>query len=239
MSTSVNERIPFVNTLDVHHDSAASDSATVNGNACVAYAGNLDRQTKEDIINSTLFAQLASDKRYPGRPMDRMMEWHESYKDVLTQIGWVAQGFNMMEVGDANQYGSVDKLVLHLGAEYLTGGELALFTTMIKALAQPQNDTAAKLFDNSTSSYDNSASFRVGVASNMASTPILKIGTYQYSSPEKITSALFFTFGSSRVSFFAGNQSMVFNKEVYAELRDPVLQKLGDAVWHLVKNVEI
>ena len=37
---------------------------------------------------------------------------------------------------------------------------------------------------------------------------MFKIGTYQYNSSERITSVLFFTFGSSKVSFFAGKHSI-------------------------------
>ncbi|KAJ8469586.1 hypothetical protein ONZ51_g8885 [Trametes cubensis] len=234
MSSSINERISFINGLDVYYDpaiaaAAASDSATVNGGATVSY---------DDVINSTLLAQLAADKKYPGRPMNKMKEWYDSYRDVLAQVGWAVQQFHMSEIGNSNSYGSVDKLVLELAAAYLTGGELALFTKMITALKDTKNSGAVKIFD-SKAGYFNDASFQVGVASNSGGNAMFKIGTYQYNSSDRITSVLFFTFGSSKVSFFAGNQTMVLNENVYAQVRQAVLDKLGKNAVDLVKGIEI
>ncbi|KAI0325092.1 hypothetical protein GY45DRAFT_289891 [Cubamyces sp. BRFM 1775] len=240
---SANDRISFINNLEVYHDpaiaaAAASDSASVNGGASVSFVSNLVGQMKDDVINSTLLAQLASDKKYPGRPMNRMREWYDSYRDVLAQVGWTLQSFNMSEVGNSNSYGSVDKLVLQLAAAYLTGGELALFTKMINALKDSKNSSAVKIFD-SKAGYFNDASFQVGVASNSGGNAMFKIGTYQYNSSDRITSVLFFTFGSSRVSFFAGNQTMVLNENVYAQVRQAVLDKLGKNAVDLVLGIEI
>ncbi|KAI0326057.1 hypothetical protein GY45DRAFT_1437960 [Cubamyces sp. BRFM 1775] len=243
-SIPLNERISFINDLEVYHDpaisaaAAASDSATVNGGATVSYVANLEGQMKADVINSTLLAQLAADKKYPGRPMNKMKEWYDSYRDVLAKVGWNLQHFHMTEMGNANSYGSVDKLLLQVAASYLSGNELALFTSMITALKDSKNSNAVKLFD-SKAGYFNDASFQVGVASNSGGNAIFKIGTYQYNSSDKITSVLFFTFGSSKVSFFAGNQTMVLNENVYAQVRTMVLKKLGDNAVTLVKEIEI
>ena len=86
---------------------------------------------------------------------------------------------------------------------------------------------------------------------------MFKIGTYQYNSSDKITSVLFFTFGSSKVSFFAGthaaalihteinplygtgNQTMILNENVYSKVRTMVLEKLGANAVTLVKEIEI
>ncbi|KAH9902482.1 hypothetical protein C8Q73DRAFT_831465 [Cubamyces lactineus] len=241
--SSAADRISFINDLEVYHDpaiaaAAAADSATVNGGASVSYVANLVGQMKDDVINSTLLAQLASDKKYPGRPMNRMKEWYDSYRDVLAQVGWTVQQFRMTEVGNSNSYGSVDKLVLELAAAYLTGGELVLFQKMISALKDSKNSSAVKLFD-SKAGYFNDASFQVGVASNSGGNAMFKIGTYQYNSSDRITSVLFFTFGSSKVSFFAGNQTMVLNENVYAQVRQAVLDKLGKNAVDLVKGIEI
>ena len=38
-------------------------------------------------------AQLASNKKFPGRPLDKMKEWHESYGNILAQLGWSMRSF--------------------------------------------------------------------------------------------------------------------------------------------------
>ncbi|KAI0654664.1 hypothetical protein C8Q70DRAFT_1058255 [Cubamyces menziesii] len=243
---SISERMSFINDLEIYNDPAiasatASDSAAVNGGAAVSYVANLIGQMKEDVINSTLLAQLASDKKYPGRPMNRMKEWYDNYGTVLAQVGWTVQAFNMSEIGNSNSYGSVDKLVLQLAASYLTGGELALFQRTITALTESKNVSAIQAFDRNArgSISSNDAAFQVGVAFNSGGNAMFKIGTYQYNSSDEITSVLFFKFGSSKVLFFADNQTMVLNENVYAQVRQAVLDKLGVNVWGNVVHIEI
>ena len=67
-------------------------------------------------------------------------------------------------LSDANSYLTVDNLLLQLAAAYLTGGELALFNTMIDSLKKAKNEAATKLFDSSSKAFKK-ANFQVGVAS--------------------------------------------------------------------------
>ena len=41
---------------------------------------------QEDVLNSTLFAQLAANQSYDRQT--RFMEWYEYYRDILWNIGW-------------------------------------------------------------------------------------------------------------------------------------------------------
>ncbi|KAI0663520.1 hypothetical protein C8Q70DRAFT_362987 [Cubamyces menziesii] len=245
MSLSIDERISFIESLDIYNDpaiaaeaTAASGSAAVNGSAAVYYAANVSAQMKNDVINSTLFAQLTADAKYPGRPMNKMQEWYNCYKQVLERIGWVVMRFLMSEVDNANSYGSVDKLVLKLAAAQLTEGELALLTKTITALKHPKNSDAVRIFD-SKAGYTNDASFQVGVASNSGGHTLFHISTHQYHSSDRITSVLFSTFGPSKVSFFTSNQTMLLNGDVYTQVRQAVLKRLGENAIKLVKSIDI
>ncbi len=67
-------------------------------------------------------------------------------------------------VSNANSFLTVDNLLLKLGEVYLSGAELALFTTMVESIKQARNESAIRLFD-SYSKSSNNAHFQLGVAS--------------------------------------------------------------------------
>ncbi len=49
------------------------------------------------MINSTLFAQLAADKRYDR--WNNASGWLDYYKDVLESVGYVVQSFEYVGIG--------------------------------------------------------------------------------------------------------------------------------------------
>ncbi|KAI0706866.1 hypothetical protein C8T65DRAFT_220048 [Cerioporus squamosus] len=239
---SVNDRIKFIKEVQIAAPRThvvladGQDSAAVADGSSVSFVGNLSGQMKSDVINSTLFAQLAANKQHDRQNATKA--WYDYYKYVLENVGWVVQAFDLAELSDANSYFSVDNLLLKLAGAYLTGGELELFTTMIQSLKDAKNEAATKLFDSSSKAF-NKANFQVGVASNAQGNAMFKIGVYTYSASQNIDKVLFFTFGSQKVEFFAGNQSMVLNDEVYSKVRQAVLDKLGKNAVDLVAGIEI
>ncbi|RPD54392.1 hypothetical protein L226DRAFT_541164 [Lentinus tigrinus ALCF2SS1-7] len=212
------------------------DSAAVNAGASVSFVGNITGQMKFDVLNSTLFAQLAANKQYNRQ--DETTQWYDYYKYVLETVGWNVQNFDFAYQSDANTYLTVDKLLLKLAASYLSGGELALFTAMVDALKDAKNESAVTLFDNSSKAFKK-ANFQVGVASNAQGNAMFKIGVYYYGAEQNINRVLFFTFGNQKVEFYAGNQTMLLNEDVYSQVRQSVLDKLGDNAKDLVDNIEL
>ncbi|KAI0706874.1 hypothetical protein C8T65DRAFT_220266 [Cerioporus squamosus] len=239
---SIQDRIKFIKGLHIaaprgraaHAD--GEDSAAVSDGSTVSFVGNLPIQQKSDVLNSTLLAQLAANKQH-NRQNDTKA-WYDYYKYVLENIGWNVQSFSLAELSDANTYFSVDNLVFELAAAYLTGGELALFGTMIESLKQAKNEAATKVFDSSAKDL-NKANFQIGIASDSGGNALFKIGAYTYSAEQNIDKVLFFTFGTQKIQFAAGNQTMVLNDEVYKQVREEVLLKLGDNAKNLVKEIEI
>ncbi|TFK78950.1 hypothetical protein K466DRAFT_668278 [Polyporus arcularius HHB13444] len=240
---SISDRIKIINGIDVAQAQGQgvvfaddADSAAVAAGSSVSFVGNLPAQMKSDVLNSTLFAQLAANKQYDRQ--DQTTQWYDYYKYVLETVGYNVQGFDFAYLSDANSYLSVDNLLLKLAAAYLTGGELALFTTMIDSLKQAKNEAATKLFDSSSKSF-NKANFQVGVASNAQGNAMFKIGAYYYGAEQNIDKVLFFTFGSQKIEFYAGNQTMLLNNDVYGQVRASVLEKLGSNAKDLVAGIEL
>ncbi|RDX44731.1 hypothetical protein OH76DRAFT_1559541 [Lentinus brumalis] len=248
---SIHDRIKIIEGIEIASKlqgrgavlSDNQDSAAVDAGSSVSFVGNLPGQMKasstrlySDVLNSTLFAQLAANKQYDRQ--NQTTAWYDYYKYVLETVGWNVQGFDFAHLTDANSYLTVDNLLLKLAAAYLSGGELDLFKTMLDSLKDAKNEAATKLFDSSAKAF-NKANFQLGVASNAQGNALFKIGSYYYGAQQNIDKVLFFTFGSQKVEFYAGNQTMLLNDDVYSQVRVSVLQKLGSNAKDLVNEIEI
>ncbi|TFK88069.1 hypothetical protein K466DRAFT_662581 [Polyporus arcularius HHB13444] len=235
MSTlSIQDRINFIRGIEivVPHGhgvvlarGVGQDSADVAAGSGLAFLGGFSAQSKAslvaqlaDVINSTLFAQLAANKQCDR--WNNASGWLDYYKYVLETVGYVVQSSNVAPLSDANSSKSVDNLVLKLSATFLAGEEYALFTTMS----------------------NNKANFQLGVASNNQGDTVLKLGLYYYGiEPSiEIEKALFFVFGSKKVEFNAGNQTtVVLDDEIYNYVREDIIKKLGSQAKDLDMGINL
>ncbi|CDO73820.1 hypothetical protein BN946_scf185015.g149 [Trametes cinnabarina] len=228
-----------VRTMAKNQDRAAmdEDSAAVAGGSIISFVGDLSRQTKATRRhNSTLFAQLAANANYNRQ--DDMTKWHEYYGSVLEQLGWTMRSFKLARVNDSDvtSIGSVDKLLLSFAEKYFTGGEVALFRSTIDPLKRTENASAVKGFESSAKSF-NKANFQVGVVSNAVDNAVFKIGAYAFETDRTLDEVLFFK-TSQNVFFYADNQTMVLNGQIYGVIRQTVLDKLGENANNFI-DVEI
>jgi hypothetical protein len=68
---------------------AQAASANIDAASIVTFVDGLSQQQKEDVLNSTLLAQLAANKQH-DRERD-MAGWYGTYRCVLEKVGWVSQ----------------------------------------------------------------------------------------------------------------------------------------------------
>ncbi|TFK85836.1 hypothetical protein K466DRAFT_664221 [Polyporus arcularius HHB13444] len=244
---SVEDRIQCIQALHIAslqaHAVPVGDgegSAAVGGGSFISFLGDLPAQQKEDVLHSTLFAQLVANKQH-----DRQNDseaWYDRYKDVLASLGWMIRSFDMAELSDADTYVSVDKLLLKLAADHLSAEELALFQKVVESLGEGQtrNEVATKLF-NSQSMASKKANFQVGVASSdTEGNTKFKISIYFYSADQDIDNVLFYENGSQKtLEFRAGHETMVLNNDLYSQVREVVSSKLGQHAEDLVENIQI
>ncbi|TFK80565.1 hypothetical protein K466DRAFT_605224 [Polyporus arcularius HHB13444] len=210
--------------------------AAVSDGSSISFVGNLTAQMQADVVNSTLFAQLAANESYNRQT--QFTDWYEYYRDILWNMGWAVAKWNLVSVKDVNSFGTVNNLVLQVADTYLNPAELALFRQMIASLEQARNEAAESLFSSSSKSF-NRANFQIGVASTANGKVTFKIGAYTYSAEQNITKVLFFTFGSQKVDFYTENQTMVLDEKVYSGIREEILQKLGSNAQDLVSGIDL
>ncbi|KAI0329257.1 hypothetical protein GY45DRAFT_1371686 [Cubamyces sp. BRFM 1775] len=218
-------------------------SAAASGSGVLAFLGNVPVQVKEDVLYSTLYAQLESDKKYPGRPIEKMEEWLKEYVSVLLNVGWIfpdsKRDIVPTEISDAREYKSVDKLIMEAERPHLTGDvEPALFRKMIKSLRERWNAGALWAIDmKAVHGYD--ASFQVGVVSLDGGKAQLKLGMHHYKMSEEVNEALLRTLAVSQLKYMAGEGVMKLDDRVYANLRSMVRRRVWSEAQAFVKEIRM
>ncbi|KAI0329255.1 hypothetical protein GY45DRAFT_1435530 [Cubamyces sp. BRFM 1775] len=239
MSSNNERTAPNNDGAATGNDEIANLRAAISGSSAVAYVPTLTAQMKEDVIYSTLLAQIAADKKFSGRPIDKVEEWQEHYWTVLDDLGWITEDNRLTEIGYANEFSSVDGLVMQIEGPHLQGAERLLFAEMLSALREPENSDALEVFDKAAA-HGQEAGFQVGVVTNWMGKAMFKLGTHQYRSSDAVTSPLYFDIESAKIErYFAGHRTMILDESVYANVRYAVRDKVNaENGEDLIKAIE-
>lgn len=218
---------------------APSDDPTgyVVDGSMVSFVANLDPQFQSDVLNSTLLAQLAANKKYDRET--NTVEWYKFYRNVLENVGWVVQSFDFLKYNASGDSFTVNSVVVDVLKAIATGNEIAIVAQSLDALkALSGDDGRLVLWDSSTHSAS-AGNFQLGVASMSGGNVIMKLGTFYFSTTESTTSFLWFSYSSTEMSLYKGGQSIVLNEEIYSKVRQTVIDKLGKAAQDFVGNLDI
>jgi hypothetical protein len=246
------EKIDYINTLELSDISepggaylrqllASEDSPRagfVCGGSLVSFVAGVSRQSQHDALNSTLLAQLAANRKY-DREADTV-NWYKFYRDVLENVGWVVQGFDFTKLHASGSSFTVDKVVLDIIASLATGGaDLAAVEATLKAAkALKGSDGRLVLFEQSSHSLKQ-GNFQIGLATEYGGALALGIAAMYFSTQQNVTSILWFSFSNSETDLYKGGQRMTLNLDVYRQVRQAIIDKLGDKAERFVKDLDI
>ena len=209
----------------------------VDKGGIVAFVAGVSAQNKADVLNSTLLAQLAADKKYNREKA--VMDWYKYYGDVLEKVGWVIQGYNWSKFQTSKMSFTMDEAVLEIAAAALTGDETAVIVATLDALRQlPKQDGRLQLFNHSATS-ESEGNFQISVCSETDGSVAMRTMAFFFSAQQQTTDVLFFSFAGSSTDLTKSVQGQTLNSQVYATVRNAVLQKLGDNASTFIVNLNI
>lgn len=209
----------------------------VDDGSLVSFVAGVSQQHKHDILNSTLLAQLAANKQYDREK--ETVEWYKFYREVLENVGWVIQAFDFTEFKAGGAQFSVDEVVLKILAAIATQNDIAIVAETIEALKGLSDDDGRVVLFNSDTHELNKGNFQIGVASESDGVAVMKLGTFYFSTSETVTRVLWFRFKSADTSFYKGAQTVNLNEDVYGQVCQAVIDKLGDKAQTFVRDLPI
>ncbi|CAH3015902.1 unnamed protein product, partial [Porites evermanni] len=235
----LHQRQGFVKSLELGDEfpfGVGKDQRYVADGSLASFVKNLTGQQKQDVLNSTLLAQLAASKKF-----DRQKEttkWYDFYKYVLENVGWVIQSFQFQDYQTSNSSFKLSEVTLEiLGALVEPEAEIMkVVKATIDSLAKSKRGIA--LFDSgSTSGRD--GNFQIMPCTLDQSQQItLALMAFKFNAHNYEDDFFFFTWGSGHIELHYATQTCTLNEDVYSQVRQDIIKKLGKRAHTFVENLD-
>ncbi|KAF9476396.1 hypothetical protein BDN70DRAFT_882497 [Pholiota conissans] len=215
-------------------DAELTEHAMINAGQAIVCSAILDEQSKQDVMNSILFAQLAASAQYDrcSQPKD----WYQFYTNILGNVGWVTTQHNIEDIVlDKDQPVRVDQFIIDYLNDKMDAVQLASMKRLITAL-QNVHDLSVKLFCSSAAT-DHQANFQLGACTQDTNKNVtISFGSICYTTTTTIENPLFATILHGKCGI-ASFQSMTLNEQIYGRVRDTIVQKLGQHAEKLTRDL--
>jgi hypothetical protein len=212
----------------------------IAGSSLIIAAENVPAKTREDLVNCTLFAQLAASGEVPDSK--KVMDWYDAYFRWLAILGWSQSDRQFQDYRFSGQHAEAHKAIGKVLAALLgpQAAALVVVQAALEALQEMnENSPWLTLFDRQSRT-EKSARFQVATA-QVGASGLIQTGLVGFSLKAKaqLTQVLFFKFasGSTKLQYAAG-QATIYEAAL-AEQREQIASKLKDYRRQLVGEVRL
>lgn len=213
------------------------EAAVVAGNV-LCYSPDPTVQQRQDVADSTLFAELAANAVYDK---EREPEnWYNEVSTVLLNLGWVINTYSFQSQVMSGETVTLDTVALSLMTSIMSGNELTVLTETLEVLgAESEDDKALEIFD-SNGSEGEGGSFQLGSCSTGPTGDIqMALGSFFFDSKEHQDRFLWVTWETRNINFYASTQSITLNESIYSLIRETVIERLGDSRISYIANIPL
>lgn len=213
------------------------DSAYVTAGGIVSFVAGLTTQQKEDVLNSTLLAQLAANKAFDRETKTK--EWYGKYHEVLENIGWVISAFDFTRFEATGSKFTIESAVLQVVVAIASQSALLVTQAALAAVkAISSGSKAFAIWDRTTHSTSN-GNFQISPCVASDANVAMALAAFYFSAETVDSQFLWFSYSSSSVNLYKGGQVVVLNEQIYKKVRQQIIEKLGDKATLYVANLEI
>ena len=219
-------------------DDTMLDFGFVNLGSLQAFTAGISSQHRQDVLNSTLLAQLAADANFNRQT--QIDDWYTEYIGILSRVGWSISPFVFIPHVKGATTTTTAQLIPAVLAKLLTPAGLNdLSATVNKIESLGSADARVKLFESSAAA-GNSGNFQTAVISPDASNnEVMAIGAWHYVSSMPGPDFLNFDVNSPNIHLFYSIQMARLNERVYSLVRAAIIAKLGAKVRTSIANLDI
>ena len=206
---------------------ATEAQSLVVGSGLIVAAENVPVQTREDLINCTLFAQLAASGAVSSPK--NVAEWYDAYFRALTALGWAQSDTQFQDYKFNSMNAEAHKAIMQVIAVLLGPQAVALVVveTALDALqSMNENSPWITLFDQQSRS-EKFARFQVATA-QLDSNGLLQTALvcFQLKAKSTLTQVLFFKFSSSSTTLrYAAGKATIYEAAL-ADQRAAIVERL-------------
>ena len=217
------------------NSTASKGQGYVDGGSLVSFVSGITPAAQSDVLNSTLLAQLAANKQH-DRFKDTV-EWYKSYVHVLEKVGWSMQKFHFNRYNASGATMKISEAILEVVKSVISGADLAVVESTLEALKVSANEWWTVF----------SASSDTGEAGNFQILPCMQdsgvvsmnVCCFYFSGGTTRNRWLWAEYLTSTMNIFEGTTAATLNLDIYSQVREAVIHKLGANAQTYVGNLEI
>jgi hypothetical protein len=218
-------------------ESTGEDKAYLDNKSIVSFVGGVSPENRQDILDSTLLAQLAAGHLYPD-PQD-LKKWYEKYTEVLRNIGWSIQANEFSEVESSGSLFEMKNVILGIVSAAFGGNYVAIITKVLDALkGLSDSDSKIVAFEKNTH-HAGKGTFQLALVEEVSDAVALHMAGFIISTTSLVKRILFFSSKKETATVSSNSMACTLNKETYATVRSTVKQKLGDKAQQYIAEIII
>lgn len=215
----------------------AKDTAYLDNKSIVSFVSGVSPENRQDILDSTLLAQLAAGHLYPD-PKDLKL-WYEKYTEVLRNIGWSIQENEFSEVASSGSLFEMKNAILGIISAAFGGNYVAIVTKVLDALkGLSDSDSKIVAFEKNTHSAGK-GTFQLALVEEINDAVALHMAGFIVSTTSVVKRILFFSSKKETATVSSNTMACTLNKETYATVRSTIKQKLGDKAQQYISEIAI
>lgn len=217
---------PIVRKGDNDLEALEGNEGIMNFKSLNSFIAGVSKQRQEDVLNSTLLAQRVATKAFPND--EDIVNWYKKYFEIMTNVGWVIENKDFASFKAKSSRFEIENAILEILSAALTGNQLAVLTTTIKAFKSlGDNDKRFLAFERNTHTLQK-GSFQLGVATEENGTISISASAFIIKTNKTITKILFFNSNKDSTELLYNITKATLNDSVYGQARDLIKEKLSD-----------
>jgi hypothetical protein len=213
------------------------EQSFLSSKSLVSFASEVSEQNRKDILNSTLLAQLAANKKYPSE--DQILDWYKEFVKVLSNLGWVVEGAEFSTFKAKGTVFELQNAIIDILMTAFGGNYVAIITKTLDAI-KDLSDENGKItaFKKNTQSFSKGA-FQIALAVEENNAVAMQLGTFLLTSSNEIKHILFFKSNKDETKLEYCSRKATLNPEIYGKARQAIVDKLGNRVTNYVTEIDI
>jgi len=216
------------------------NQAMVVGSDIVSFVKGVRPERREDIVNSSLLAQLAAKKKV--KDTAKIYDWYNAYFDVLMNIGWVMQDRSFATYTEASENFEAHEAIIKVATSLLgpTAAALTVVKSALGALKSMSEDSPWITLFNRESQSANTARFQVTQTEQGDSDEFLvSLIAFGIEAKAKLTQVLFFKFSSNEATLKHYSGKVTINADVLSTARKPIKDRISEFTKNYIEELPI
>jgi hypothetical protein len=211
--------------------------AAVAAGSLVSFVGGISGVQKSDVLNSTLLAQLAATKKF--NRFTQADEWYEIYRGVLSNVGWNVPAFSFHEYKTSGSSLVLSDTIIEILRAISTKDELKIIEAALSGLRDKKENQESLILFDQESNQERRATFQILPVGKDRGDIVMDLALMKFTSDRHVTRFLWFSWNTGSSVLFEDAQKAVLNEEVYSQVRQSVIAKLGNNAKRFVEAIEI